>query len=469
VYIHLIKGEKMHIKNLRNYQQEAVEAGMNCWGNKKRNLIVIPTGGGKTHVIVALAELAKAHGHQVLIVTPRRRLLQQTREKLHHVNHGVLAAGQGEDTGTNHRIIVGTVQTLIRRNHFAPTLIIFDECHMVNPDSRHGELIKMHPDATVIGLTATAIRGTDPLVELGWDMTFEIGILNLVEKGHLVPPRSVATQGGSVSADSALDEVTPAIIPGLIDGIQREGCFKPLVFAADIKHAEAVVSLLQEAGERAAVIHSGMKLATQNDKINEFEQLSERVWLVNVGLISVGVDIPCIDAVVLMRDVNRFAVLAQAIGRGLRPFQEKKECLVFDFGEGTKRFGFIDSPTIVAGNFVEGLGGARTKACPACNTLCYVQAKTCPHCSYTFSFKAHIRSSAAEVDLLSRRLRILTISDAVVTQARKGWTTRYSYTNFPGVRTYECSKERCVPLSGGTKVLVEMQTDNVADIQQVMR
>jgi hypothetical protein len=300
-------------------------------------------------------------------------------------------------------------------------------------------------------------------------MIFEIGILNLVEKGHLVPPRSVSTHGGSVIADSDLFEVTQSIIPGLIKGIQHEKCRKPLIFATDIKHAEAVAKLLLGVGECADVIHSGMPLAMQDVRIKTFEQAKNRAWLVNVGLISVGVDIPCIDAVVLMRDVSSFAALVQAIGRGLRPFSGKAECLVFDFGEGTKRFGFIDSPTIVAGDFVEGLGGARTKACPACNTLCYVQAKTCPHCRHTFCFKAHIRSSADENELLSRRFRVLTIGNAVLAPSGKRWATTYSYTDSPSFRTHEYSEERREPLCAGTRVLVEMQTVNVAVIQQRMR
>ena len=415
------------LQMLRPYQLDAANAVFRAHRPGKRTMVVMPTGGGKTWVISALTEMFS--NKQVLIITPRRRLLIQTRAKLNA--HGVLSSNIGDDRGTHHSLVVGTYQTMIRRKPEEPDVIIIDECHLVPPDSSYEELLSQYPNASVIGLTATPLRSDSHISSLGWETVYSISILSLVDQGFLVPPRSLSTGGMTlVDEDGVGIEVvdsiarTTTIIPKVVASLQKERRYKNLLFCRDIEHAEFVFSLLCAAGEKSVfVVHSKQSLATQDASIDNFSKSPGRSWLVNVALIGVGVDIPAVDAIVILRDVSSFALLAQIIGRGLRRFKGKVDCLVLDFGGGTSRYGFIDSPSI---GDSESRGGTKCigdamKACKKCQTMTYIGAKTCCHCGYDFLFQSKLREDSVSVQLLSRDYLAMTVESTLIEKEGNAW------------------------------------------------
>lgn len=128
---------------LRPYQRDAVEAAIKHAKPGTRSLLIVPTGGGKTLVIREIAE--RFPNAQVLILTPRRKLLEGVRKVFNA--HGVLSSGTGKDLGYEHTVIIGTFQTVTRRAKRLkiPTVIIIDECHLVPKNSRYSELLERFP------------------------------------------------------------------------------------------------------------------------------------------------------------------------------------------------------------------------------------------------------------------------------------------------------------------------------------
>jgi superfamily II DNA or RNA helicase len=143
----------------REYQQRAISAALKgLFNNSSKDLIVIPTGGGKTLILTEIAEHAVNHDLKVLIITPRRELLDQISKsvgKIQSISHGIMSGQIGYDTGEDHQAIVATSQTLIRRNNLVePDLIIVDEAHLLPPNSKTTEILHRFPKAKVIGLNA---------------------------------------------------------------------------------------------------------------------------------------------------------------------------------------------------------------------------------------------------------------------------------------------------------------------------
>jgi hypothetical protein len=135
------------------------------------------------------------------------------------------------------------------------------------------------------------------------------------------------------------------------------------------------------------VIHS-----QKDNNIKEFEDGNLR-HLVFVSIVSEGYDYPPIDAIVLMRPTRSPVLYVQIVGRGLRPYKDKVNCLVLDYGRVIETLGHISDPLINAGKKSKGVTEIKMKFCPQCYEYCQLSAQTCPECEYQFS------SSKKEVNL----------------------------------------------------------------------
>ncbi len=96
---------------LRPYQQAAVEALRRSYATGHRApLLVLPTGGGKTHISRPLPR-APQQGAALLVLRHRRELIRQASAKLTaaQVSHGIVRRT------TDDIVQVGSVQTVVRR------------------------------------------------------------------------------------------------------------------------------------------------------------------------------------------------------------------------------------------------------------------------------------------------------------------------------------------------------------------
>lgn len=123
---------------LRPYQQEAHDAIQAGWAEFRKQLCVIPTGGGKTILFAKLA--ASNLPGRTLIMAHRDELIQQAVAKIHSAT-GIFAQVEkaGEKAGPHAKVVVASIQTMARRkanwpkNHF--DLIVVDEGHHILSDT----------------------------------------------------------------------------------------------------------------------------------------------------------------------------------------------------------------------------------------------------------------------------------------------------------------------------------------------
>jgi superfamily II DNA or RNA helicase len=79
--------------------------------------VEIPTGGGKTIIVKEIA--ARVSHLQILVITPRKKLLKQFQASL-PPNVGIMSSLYGNDDGSAHDLVLATNQTLISRSVIHP-------------------------------------------------------------------------------------------------------------------------------------------------------------------------------------------------------------------------------------------------------------------------------------------------------------------------------------------------------------
>src|SRR5260221_1102246 len=151
---------------LRPYQKEVVNNIQTAWSTYQRVMLQMPTGTGKTNVFCEIIRLHRNQfaGKRILVLTHKRELVYQTRERLKAfgIMPGIIVAGSEERP--EYQVQVATIQSLIWRKeqiNFLKTLslIIVDEAHH-SPSDSYRKLISLYQTehTHLLGVTATPRR-----------------------------------------------------------------------------------------------------------------------------------------------------------------------------------------------------------------------------------------------------------------------------------------------------------------------
>jgi DNA repair protein RadD len=333
---------------------------------------------------------------------------------------GVWSAGAGEK-----RVAPVTVVSI----HSADSLtipdlklIICDEAHNLN-EGRYASFLARHPQAKLVGFTATPWRDGVEIFGEGRRFPrihYQRGLKQLIKDGFLVQPVSRASPEAfdTTNLEVRGDDYTLASILKLIDSKDKikaqvtdalprlDGRSKIAWMCASIEHAERVASEIAERGESVAVVHSKNP---KNDYAMECFERGATRHMVSVMMLSEGYDFPAIDAIVLMRPCRSPTLMVQTIGRGLRPYPGKSNCLVLDYGEVVKNCGPVHDPFTR-----ERREKAKkdpmlilVRVCRVC--LSYVQADedACPDCGHEMKQERdetkNLTRRADDIDLLREK------------------------------------------------------------------
>ena len=113
----------------------------------------------------------------------------------------------------------------------------------------------------------------------------------------------------------------------------------------DVLHARNLTEAFQVARrdlrlrDRRQQRGGGKLRAAAGAEGSELEQKHLDV-VVNVEVLTEGWDYPAISCLLLARPTESRSLLIQMVGRGLRQSAEKKDCLVIDFTDNTRRHKF---------------------------------------------------------------------------------------------------------------------------------
>ena len=385
---------------VRPYQAEAMRALDHALElGKRRFLIELPTGTGKTDVIcLYLKRLFAANwAERVLVLVDRDQLARQFLEAIQDIlpQHSSywLRAGKVRQ---EQQITVALLQTMIGRARDYTAgyydVVITDECHRSIYGSWQSALTRF--DAVHIGLTATPAN----LIERNtYDFyqcepgkpDFSYGIRDAFKEGHLVPYRfatgitEIVAEGAEVD-DEHYDPVafekqwtnreSNRLMMREFDRLaweryaelapkQEPGPGKTVVFAITKHHAARLAEYLNELhpehqGRYAEVITSDV--ADAGTLIERFKRDPYPMVAVSVGMLDTGFDCREVLHLVLCRRVRSPILYQQMRGRGTRtaPHIGKRRFVIYDFFRNHQYFNDSDTDVFAGG------GGQRSPGHP---------------------------------------------------------------------------------------------------------
>lgn len=354
---------------LRPYQEAARTAIKNEWeSGRAKTLLVLPTGCGKTIVFASVAEDCVRAGHRVLILAHRSELLEQASDKIKKTTGLGCAVEKAEESclGTWYRVVVGSVQTLMRKKRLAEftkdyfNTIIIDEAHHCLSDS-YQRVLEHFPDAKVLGVTATPDRGD--MRNLGQyfeSLAYEYTLPKAIREGYLSPIKAVTiplkldlTGVGIQSGDFKVGDLGTALDPYLYQIADEMAAYckgrKTVVFLPLVKTSQKFRDILQGRGFRAAEVNGESK--DRAEILAAFDRGDYDV-LCNSMLLTEGWDCPSVDCIVVLRPTKVRSLYSQMVGRGTRlsPETGKDHLLLLDFLWHTERHELCHPASLICEN-----------------------------------------------------------------------------------------------------------------------
>ena len=397
---------------LRPYQEEAIQSVFDWWHVHKRfgenPLIVLPTGSGKTVIFCALIKrfMTDFPGTRILVLAHRKELISQAEAKLLKVwpdaPVGVFAASLGRRQLAPVTIASRDTIANVIEDVGLFDLVFVDEAHNIAPgeNTRYRKIINSlkskNPNIHVLGYSATPFRTAQGYIygadkkHLFQGVACEIRIKRLIDEGYLCPVTARAVSDESVADTSAIKTTAGDFNQGQLEKVVAEdrlvaaaiseweqlafqqGRKATVFFCVSVLHANLVSRALHRRGHIVPVISGTTPQAIRDDVLEAFDR-GELIGIANVGVLTEGWDAPRLDCICLLRPTKSLGLYIQMVGRGLRLFPGKENCLVLDSGECIQRFGPIDTAQPRSPKDME----PRTKTCPDCATIVGIFKRKC--------------------------------------------------------------------------------------------
>lgn len=397
--------------------RQAVAAG------KRRPVLQMPTGAGKTLTAASIIESARNKGKRVVFTVPALELVDQTVEAFGAEGIEDIGVIQADHILTDWRkpVQVASVQTLALRKELPPaSIVIVDEAH------RSYRVIdrwmRERPDLLFIGLSATPwARG----MAKRWDgLLRPTNMQELIDGGYLSPFRvfgpsepdlsKVHTVAGDYHEGELSEAMnTPKLTADIIATWLQLGENRPTIcFAVDRAHARKLQNEFQAAGVPCAYLDAYSDRPTRDAVRRGFHDGSIRM-VCNVGVLTTGVDWD-VRALILARPTKSEILYVQIIGRALRPADGKTDALILDHTGTTQRLGFVTEighELLDDGTPRKGSGAQRQpevklpSKCPACHFLKPAGVHVCPSCGFAPERQSPIESRGGDLVLLKGKAR----------------------------------------------------------------
>jgi len=335
-------------REFQDRAHQALREGMR--NGHRRQLLVAPTGAGKTYIGLRIAHEALLKGKRATFVCDRTALINQTSARADEYglkSHAIIQANHWR-RDTSMPFQIASIQTIDARGYWPPAdVLIIDEAHTQH--SAWVEYLKQ-TSAAVIGLTATPCSKG-----LGLSFTNMVNAATmheLTDASVLVPMRiltcvtpdmaGAATAGGEWT-NKAASEREMQIVGDVLAEWQAHGeNRKTIAFGPDIAYCTQLVQRFNEAGIGAATFTSETPDHERQELLSEFSKPDSHIRiLVSVEALAKGFDVQDIGCVIDARPLRKsLSTAIQMWGRGLRssPDTGKTDCLLLDHSGNMRRF-----------------------------------------------------------------------------------------------------------------------------------
>ncbi|MBI1262749.1 MAG: DEAD/DEAH box helicase [Rhizobiales bacterium] len=349
---------------LRAWQREA----LTLWKSAShRGIVEVVTGGGKT--VFALSCIKELGADTTLVVVPTVALLDQWWEEaaaffdlsLDEIN--IISSAGNIRPGTINLAVLNTASKITPDRRKAPYFLIVDECHKAASE-KFRTALDGTPIAT-LGLSATPDRPYDEglsevlIPKLG-DIIYSYTYKDALRDKVIVPfelknivfelePERQADYNKltkaiarSMSHNGADDEKTIALllrrarvmnlsinrIRLTLRLIRAHKGARTIVFHEDIEACDVIQEILNEAGIRAGVYHSKLKLRQRAEVLAAYRH-GEIDVLVTCRALDEGFNVPETEIGIIAASTATRRQRIQRLGRVLRPVKGKDSAIIY--------------------------------------------------------------------------------------------------------------------------------------------
>lgn len=352
---------------LREYQATDVQSIEEALTQYLSVLYQLPTGGGKGVVMTKL--ISDYTDKHITVFAHKKKLLRQIHKNLAKIGitAGLIMGAVNENLDS--KVLLVSIRSAVKSKRLEdlvkrPTdIVMIDEARHSRTGSYDlvlDRLRAVHPKHKLLGFDATPFRkDKKPLDKHFQSMLISCeNIKSLQDKGFLAKEKVYATKIGDIKGKvkevandyqmAALSNYMrqPIFLNYVVDSYIAQGENRQaIVFAVDKAHSKDLLKVFKEKLPNVTVkqIDSDLDEADIETAYAEYES-GELQILINVEMITEGVDLPETGCIVGARPTKSISLYLQMAGRGTRPKKDGSELIIIDCAGWTEEFGSISAP-----------------------------------------------------------------------------------------------------------------------------
>ncbi|WP_294705057.1 DEAD/DEAH box helicase [uncultured Fusobacterium sp.] len=349
---------KQEVKEYRDItpnlmQRQALENLKVLRSYEKRGLLISATGTGKTYL--SAFDVKNTNPQRVLFIAHRKTILQKAKEAYENILREKKIAIYGDEEVEGADVVFAMIQTLSKENHltkFSPDYfdyIVVDEVHHGGAKS-YQKVINYFTPKFLLGMTATPERGDNFDIYRLFDnnIAYEIRLHDALKEELLCPFHyfgisDIEIDGELINEKSSIKKLTTE---ERVNHILEKSRFygysgeklHGLIFVSRVDEALLLEEKFQEKGVKSIALVGDDSDEKREKAISDLEN-GKIEYIITVDIFNEGVDIPCVNQVILLRPTESSIVYIQQLGRGLRKYPDKEYVVILDFiGNYEKNF-----------------------------------------------------------------------------------------------------------------------------------
>ena len=330
---------------------------------KQRGLIISATGTGKTYL--GAFDVKSTNPKKMLFLAHREQILEKSKESFSRIIGGKktdYGLYTGNSRNKNAKYVFATVQTLSKSNHLSLfdrdefDYILIDEVHHAGAET-YQKIMNYFQPKFYLGMTATPDRNDDFNVFklFNYNVAYEIRLPQALEEDMLCPFHYVGIsdytfkdnrvneaidsynneKGNHKNEQKIVEQLSSQErVKYILDQTKYYGysgdVLHGLIFCSGVAESVSLAKELTRQGSPSKALSGNDSEVKRRSVVKDLEKGIIK-YIVTVDIFNEGIDIPCINQVVFLRNTNSNIVYIKQLGRGLRKSKGKEYVEILDF------------------------------------------------------------------------------------------------------------------------------------------
>lgn len=326
---------------------------------ENKALVISATGTGKT--FMAAFDVSQFNAKRILFIVHREKILRDAMNTFKMImperNMGILSGNHHQIDvdflfSTNHMMGKDSILQKFDRSRF--DYIIIDEAHR-SAATTYQKILNYFKPKFLLGMTATPERTDDFNIYNYFDHNVAVeyrlrdalahklvvpfqyyGIEDLTTDLSKVNLNEIDKLADLLSVNKRVDLIIDEIDKYPYNGQARHA----LGFCVSKKHAKYMADEFNLRGLTSVALTGEDSEGFRDGIIARLSDVNDPLtYVFTVGIFNEGIDIPCINTILMLRPTESPIIFTQQLGRGLRKYRNKEFLTVLDFiGNHRKNF-----------------------------------------------------------------------------------------------------------------------------------